>query len=554
MYEKCIDYARKAVEPANNSVPKYVKLQCKQFIEIWEDRDSISVFDHNKAKKIEVILNFINVPKGACVGEPVTKSLVGWQWLLMVAPFCVVMRDDHSKRRYENILLEIARKNSKSYMSALICLVLLILEPQYSQMFTVAPTGALARETMQQMKEFIGVSPVLADRFKVLRDEIKCKLTDSVYKPLNYSTSTLDGRQPNVFLADEVGAFPIAYPIQAMRSGSVLLKNKLGILMSTKYPTLSNPFEDEVEYCKKVLSGMVEDYKTFALLYEPDNTKDWETDDTILKQANPLAVEIPAVWETLLDNRKKAIEVPAQRENFVTKHCNIIFQGMDLESYVALEDVLSCINPVNDDWWYGRDVYLGVDLSMTNDNTAVTMVTVHDGKVYVKPMCFIPTDRVVEKSKVERVNYKKYIDDGYCIACGDTIIDYATVEQYVINLEQKYGVNIVGLGYDRYNALSSVNKWGTAGINCIEVKQMSAVLHPPTKLLAELISKHDMAIDNNELFIQNFNNCRCLYDNNMNRFITKKRSTGKIDMVVATLNAMYLIYENDVMGADWVVC
>lgn len=194
MYEKCIEYAKQAIDPKNKGVPKYVKLQCKQFIEIWENRDPISIFDHNKAKKIEVILNFINVPKGANVGQPVTDSLVGWQWLLMVAPFCVVMRDDHSKRRYENILLEIARKNSKSYMSALICLVLLILEPQYSQMFTVAPTGALARETMQQMKEFIGVSPILTDRFKVLRDEIKCKMTDSVYKPLNYSTSTLDGK------------------------------------------------------------------------------------------------------------------------------------------------------------------------------------------------------------------------------------------------------------------------------------------------------------------------------------------------------------------------
>lgn len=324
--------------------------------------------------------------------------------------------------------------------------------------------------------------------------------------------------------------------------------------MSTKYPTLSNPFEDEVEYCKKVLSGMVEDSKTFALLYEPDNTKDWETDETILQQANPLAVEISAVWETLLDNRKKAIEVPAQRENFVTKHCNIIFQGMDLESYVAIEDVKACVSSIPDSWWYGRDVYLGVDLSMTNDNTAVSMVTVDDGKVYVKPMCFIPTDRIDEKSRSERVNYKKYIRNGWCIDCGDTIIDYGTVEDYVIRLEEKYNVNIVALGYDRYNALSSVNKWGAVDINCIEVKQISAVLHPPTKLLAEVISKHNMVIDNNELFIQNFNNCRCLYDNNMNRFITKKRSIGKIDMVVATLNAMYLVYENDVMSADWVVC
>lgn len=30
----------------------------------------------------------------------------------------------------------------------------------------------------------------------------------------------------------------------------------------------------------------------------------------------------------------------------------------------------------------------------------------------------------------------------------------------------------------------------------------------------------------------------------MNRYVNKKRSTGKIDMVVATINAMYLLQQD----------
>ena len=56
----------------------------------------------------------------------------------------------------------------------------------------------------------------------------------------------MDGKLPNVFLADEVGALPNSYAIEAMRSGQLNILNKLGCIISTKYPTANNPFEDEV--------------------------------------------------------------------------------------------------------------------------------------------------------------------------------------------------------------------------------------------------------------------------------------------------------------------
>ncbi|MDR1364805.1 MAG: terminase large subunit, partial [Oscillospiraceae bacterium] len=107
-------------------------------------------------------------------------------------------------------------------------------------------------------------------RFKILRDYIKFELNENQYFPLNYSNSRMDGKLPNVFLADEVGALPNAYAIESMRSGQLNILNKLGCIISTKYPTIDNPFEDEVKYAKQVLDGLHEDETLFALLYEPD--------------------------------------------------------------------------------------------------------------------------------------------------------------------------------------------------------------------------------------------------------------------------------------------
>lgn len=552
-YTKAKDYCVWAIDEQNNKVPKYVKRQCKLFLDIWDDNDELSFFDHDKAIKIEKMLTLVNVPKGEGVGKPVVNTLTGFQWLLLVAPFCVMMKDDPEKRRYENIVLEICRKNAKSYVSALICLVLMILEPKFSRFFTVAPTGALARETFKQIKEFVLVSPALEKHFKLRRDNIICTLTSSEYVPLNYSTSTLDGKLPNAWLGDEVGALPVSYPLEAMRSGAILLKNKLGIIMSTKYPTIDNPFEDEVDYAKKVLDNILDDTTTFALLYEPDNpTGSWETDDDILAHGNPLAIDVPILWDNLIKKRAIAIEKPAARSNFLTKHCNIITADSNTEAYIDIQDLQQC--RIDDFDWSGRDVYVGLDLSLTNDNTGVVMVTRDEyGHLVSRPMCFIPTDRVDIKTKEEKCDYQHYIDLGLCMACGTNIIDYGKVEDYIIEtLQQEYNVNILAVGYDRYNAISTVNKLEENGIDCIEIRQHSSVLHPATKLLYEEITTHNFRYETNQLYEINFVNAICTYDTNLNRYVTKKKSNGKIDLVVATINAVCLLQQNEILDEQWV--
>ncbi|MDR2073769.1 MAG: hypothetical protein LBP36_00100 [Oscillospiraceae bacterium] len=44
------------------------------------------------------------------------------------------------------------------------------------------------------------------------------------------------GRMPNVFLADEVGDLPNNYAVESMRSSQINILNKLGCVISTKYP------------------------------------------------------------------------------------------------------------------------------------------------------------------------------------------------------------------------------------------------------------------------------------------------------------------------------
>ena len=353
----------------------------------------------------------------------------------------------------------------------------------------------------------------------------------------------MDGKLPNVFCADEVGALPNSYAIEAMRSGQLNILNKLGFIISTKYPTLNNPFEDEVDYSKKVLDGLIEDETRFSLLYEPDNKKNWMTDDLILQQANPVALESPEIWDDLLKKRAYAIAVESARENFVTKHCNIIYTGAGTETYVDVSVLQSC--KVSEIDWRNRVVYVGLDLSESNDNTSVSILAVDDNNhILADSYAFIPEGRIQEKMSTEHVNYQELLSTGKVIACGDSVIDYAVVEDFILSIEERMGVRIQAIAYDRWNALSTAQKLERAGLVTVEVRQHSSVLHPPTKLLKEKILNGEFAYTENVLYEINFQNARCTFDTNKNQYVNKKKSTGKVDMTVSTINAMYLVQQD----------
>ena len=543
-----------AVSARRIPAPKYVKLQCRIFRNIAAGKDKRFKVDAGRVELVGELLKLMIMPKGLKRGAIIYECMSGFQWLFIIAILCVVHRSNPDRRRYETAILEIARKNGKTFLVAILFILLLLLEPDLSLFYSVAPDGGLSREVQTALRGIIASSPALAGKFKLRRDDILCLLTSSQFFPLNYSNSRLDGKLPNVFVADEVGALPNNYAVEAMRGGQLTILNKLGCIISTKYPTIDNPFEDEVDLAKRSLDGTYLDDTIFALLFEPDDTKNWMKNDRVLMHSNPLAMDFPEVMDDLKKKRRTAIFQPNKREYFITKHCNIAYQGIGTETYIAASDLQKCRakEPID---WTGRRVWLGADLSITTDNCAVAMAAEDDGNILARVMAFFPEDRMDEKSEEERVNYREFCEALYCIACGDMVVDYGVIEEYVLGLEDKYNVEVVGIGFDRYTALSSAQRWEREGYTTVIVRQHSDTLHPPTKLLKEAVLGKRFTYEQNPLLEINFQNARCVYDTNKNQYVSKKKSRGKVDMVIALITAIYLL-QQDVMfteADDWAV-
>lgn len=552
-------YAKWCIEPENRKVGVYVKKQAESWIDIADGKSEEAFVDEAEYKKISSLLKLMVHPDLGC---SMYDGMEEYAWFLITATLCTKLRDEAGRdiRFYETAVLEICRKNHKTFYAAVIFVLLMMTEPNFSRFFSVAPDKQLSSELKIAVKKIIKSSPLLNDPkvFKVMRSEVRCILTDSEYTPLAYSEDRLDGKLPAAFLADEAGAMD-NYPIEAMRSGQISMINKLGIVVSTQYPNDKNSMIVEIDASKRSLNGLMDDRRRFSLLYEPDDEflhKDaWKTEDLVIYQSNPSAVENPDIFKNLLKKRAYAVLYEDLRENYLCKHNNIMYKGLGTEGYVEITKVRECCIETDKSFWKGKRVYLGLDLSQTEDNTSVAMVTLFRGKIYGRVWGFLPEERIDAKSEKEGVNYKRLIRSGCCFACGEEVIDYGFVERFILGLQKEYGVDIVQVGYDRYNAISTVQKLEAADepLECVEIIQHSKTLHRPTKLLKEYILNKNFCYEENKLLEINFQNARCTEDTNLNKYVNKKKSSGKVDAVVALINAVYLLDVNEILndGGGW---
>lgn len=550
-------YALWCIDDTNRKAPKYVKKQCAAWMTIVDGADPDAYVCEKTFRKICKLLRLIIHPD---LHKPLISCMERYAWLLIVAVFCTKNRADGT-RYYRTALLEICRKNFKTFYSGVIFIIGMLTEGRFGRFFSVAPDLKLSKELQAAIRKIIKSSPALNDGeiFKSLRSEIRCLLTDSEYTPLAYSEDKMDGKMANIFLADEAGAMD-DYPVEAMRSSQITLKNKLGIIISTQYPNDNNVLLTEIDMAKKILDGFGNELlskRYFALLYEPDDDlltgEQWQTNDLVIYQSNPVAVDYEYIFDDLCEKRATAVLYESKRENFLCKHCNIRYKGLGVEGFVDITLVRECRKEEDLDFWRNRRVWLGLDLSQTEDNTAVAMVTFEDDTVYAKVWGFIPADSIEKKTDREQVDYRRLIREGVCFDCGDRIIDYGFIEDFILSITKKYSVEIVQLGFDKYNAISTIQKLESAEnpIECVEIGQHSRFLHRPTKLLKESILHKTFRYDKNELLEINFENARCTEDTNLNKYVNKKKSAGKVDCVVALINAMYLMQLEMESSVSW---
>lgn len=518
-----------------------VGLQCSIFIQDYYDRqyneDFEFYFDEKKLKKINNLLKLFNYATGFIAGKQVLKGLSGFQALLISALFGWRYKNNKKKFRYRDLVLFIPRKNAKSFIAALILLLLMLTEQQFSEFYSICIDRDLAKETRKAMAQLISASPAIKKHFFVSDSEIgiiKCLITNSYYVPRTAKANKNNSIRPSCFIADEVGAFTSNTNIQAMRKGQLSVLNPLCIKTTTAYAESDSIMLEELEYNRAVLNDVIDNKRLFTLLYYATMEEAW-TDEAIYK-ANPLRVE--ENYAEIKSDREIAKIKTSEQEEFLTKNLNIFLQSNELNKYLDIKYWKKC--EITEKEFRkkvkGKKIKVSVDLSVTTDLTAVGMEFEEDNIIYCNSHGFLP-DESLAKRREKHIDYRKYEKLGYCDIHEGMTVNYTLVEEYIRGIEEEYECTIECIISDPMNAKEMMERLAE-DYDVILLKQTYTNLSPATKEFRKKVYDYEVRYVKNELLDWNMNNASTTKGKADDEMLNKEnKNKQRIDMVVVLIFA-----------------
>ena len=133
----------------------YIRKQAIKWVAIADGNDPVGYVSETEWKRIKGILKLMRHPD---TGGDMLSSLEPYALWLIMAVFCTFRKDEKDRRLYTTALLEICRKNYKTFTSAVIFIISMMCEARFSRLFSDAPDYKLSSELRLAVRKIIKVS------------------------------------------------------------------------------------------------------------------------------------------------------------------------------------------------------------------------------------------------------------------------------------------------------------------------------------------------------------------------------------------------------------
>lgn len=271
-------------------------------------------------------------------------------------------------------------------------------------------------------------------------------------KALASSPDVQDSLNSNIAIVDEIHAFKKAKQYNLFKESMKAYSNKLLIGISTAGDNEQSFLGQRLEYCKKVLEGVIEDEQYFIFMCTADPDENGNIDFTnpkIHEMANP-AYGVTIRPQEIMNDSLQAQNDPQQRKDFFAKSLNVYTTAMksyfDIEEFKrsdsqyswTLEDLAKL--PIK---WYG-----GADLSRLHDLTATCLYGTYQGVDIAITHAFFPITQAANKADEDGIPLFGWADDGWLTMSNDPTVNMGDVVQWFIDMRNK-GFKIQSVGHDR---------------------------------------------------------------------------------------------------------
>jgi len=492
-------------------------------------------FDEQAAQLAIGFAGIVRHWKGSMAGQPVI--LEPWQQFFMACLFGWKRSDGW--RRFRTGYLEVARKNGKTTMVAIIGLILLVLDGEPgAEIYSTATKRDQARISHTDAKQFVLNSPALRRELKVLKNNIHSLKSNSKFEPLGKDADSTDGLNPHGVLCDELHAWKTPDLWDVMETALGARDQPLMVAITTAGFDRKSLCYQQHEYLEKILDGVVEDDSYFGMIYGLDvedleDADSWKDPD-LWGKANP-NLGVSKKVEQMVLGVKRASEMPARLNKFLRLELNVWTQAEN--RWIHPDAWAKCgLIPLNEKRLIGRRCYAGLDLSSNTDITALVLVfppVEDDPYWWVLPRFWIPEDSIYIRSRRDRVPYEAWLRAGLVVATPGNVIDYDWILHDVEQLRDVY--ELVQIAFDRWGSKDIMQRLLSMGGEefAVEFGQGFASMSPPMKELEKLILSELLGHGGNPVLAWMAHNLVAREDPAGNLKPDKAKSIEKIDGMVA---------------------
>jgi phage terminase large subunit-like protein len=383
-----------------------------------------------------------------------------------------------------------------------------------------------------EMKAIVDAVPGFFERCNVQRYGKVIEVVDgdgagSIFESLSADDKRAHGLSPTLWIYDEFAQAPNADLLDNLKTAMGKRNESLGVIISTQAANDQHP-----------LSQLIDD----ALLNE---------DDSVYVQlaAAPVDADIfkPATWFAcnealgkfldLAEFKNQAVQakrLPSFRAKFQNLRLN---QRIDATTKFISDPVwMQCAKTVDMQALAGKPCYAGLDLSTTTDMSALCLYWPHNGAVH--PFFWLPADGLMDRDRKEGGHYRVWRDADLLETTPGAAINFKAIIKRLAEIAKQFDLKSVA--YDRAFINTFKVRCEEEGVDfpLVEFGQGYVSMAPAIQTLEAAILDQKMHHGGHPILRWQVANAAIEMDPAGNRKVTKKRSTGHVDGLVALLMAI----------------
>lgn len=438
-------------------------------------------------------------------------------------------------------ILSIARKNGKTGLIAALVLAHLVGPEAVAngEIYSAANDREQAAQVFKVARQIVDADPELGRLCKVVPSTktLTCPSNGSFYRALSAEAGTKHGMNPTFVVYDELAQAKSKDLYEVLDTSFGARQEPLMAVISTQSPdpqhVLSLLIDDGLR---------TDDPTVVAHLYAvPDDCPDI-FDEQYWKLANP-ALGTFRDLEDLRALARKARDNPLLENGFRNLNLN---QRVNAETpLISKNEWDACRSEFElED---GAEIYLALDLSATDDLTALVGMPAAAGDDRCKAWFWKPGDTIREHATRDRAPYDVWAKQEWIEAPPGRTVDYGFVAKCIADLTARYKVK--GLAYDRWRIdvlMKELQAIGVAayvdgkdevktGLRLVPFGQGFKDMAPAIDAFAISVADRKFRHDGNPVLGMCFAHAIPISDPAGNRKLDKSKIRLRIDGAVATV-------------------